>query len=397
MLDSGIYWIGLTALVLVFWLLHGALRHAFLAISGLIIVAYFDALSAFFLVLMSVLSFLLIPYLSGNSKGRGWAVVAFAAALVGPLVYFKSGIVVDVLSAQPVKFSADVLVPLGMSYYSFRLIHVVVEAYKRRIARCSAEHFFCYAFLATIVPAGPIQRLDLFLAQPVAEFDWDHILHGTYRICLGLIKQVLILEFILQQRYAVAGVSSLTLQVLEHATFGQKWAILACSYIGSLINLSAYTDIAIGTSRLFGFRITENFNYPLVAVSLPDFWRRWHITLSSWCQNYIYSPVLGWSRNPYLALIVSFQVMGLWHAFSVNRIMWGLFFAAGVAAVSLTQKFYRRRKIVFFETWAGVAVSWALTQAYVCASWVFVIAESNADYLATLTVLVRLLAPVPGM
>ncbi len=203
-------------------------------------------------------------------------------------------------------------------------------------------------------------------------------------------------EYLVQSQLELAGKAGLSTRALEHASYGALWGILALAYVASLLNLSAYTDLAIGTSRLFGFKISENFNYPFIAQSLPDFWRRWHITLSSWCQTYVYSPVLGWSRNPYLALLVSFQVMGLWHAFSVNRVFWGIFHALGVIVASLWHKHARRNKWSWTETPFAIVVAWALTQAFVCASWIFVIAENDEHYLSSLWVLMRLVRPTLG-
>ena len=88
--------------------------------------------------------------------------------------------------------------------------------------------------------------------------------------------------------------------------------------------------MAIGLSMLFGIRIAENFRFPLLAANLSDFWKRWHISLSSWCQTYIYLPALGITRNPYLAILATFVVMGLWHAISWQWLCWGLWHAFGL-------------------------------------------------------------------
>jgi alginate O-acetyltransferase complex protein AlgI len=397
MLHSSVYWIALAVSVVAFWVIPARFRLFFLATVGPIVIAYFDVVSVCFLLVMAVGTFVALPYIARPSPFNGWLTVFVIAALVGPLIAFKSGTLSALLSVQPDVPASDVIVPLGMSYYAFRLVHVVVEAYRAQQAPFSARDYFSYIFLFTIVPAGPIQRLDLFLAGKAEAFDWDHILHGLFRICVGLIKQVLLLDYILQFRSSLAGTPILSTQVLAEASYGTLWVLLATAYVGSLLNLSAYTDLAIGASRLFGFKISENFNYPLMALSIPDYWRRWHITLSNWCQTYVYSPVLGWSRNPYIGLIVSFQVMGLWHAFSVNRMLWGLFHASGVAVASLFRKFCRQRKIAWVDTPYAIIPSWILTQAFVCASMIFVVAERDADYMAALRVLLRLIFPPMGM
>lgn len=397
MLESPVYWSALAGIVALFWILPAQVRLLFLAIAGLVTIAWFDTISVLFLIGTATAVYAALPSVASvNTRHRGWLVALTIVAIVLPLIVFKSGVVSDLLLAEARPNASDIIVPLGMSYYSFRLVHVVMEVFKHQAIPFSSKHYFSYIFLFTILPAGPIQRIDLFVATGDAPFDPDHVLHGMFRICIGLIKQVLVFDYLVQLRGEVTGPGNLSTLALEQASYGGLWAILALAYVGSLLNLSAYTDLAIGTSRLFGFTISENFNYPFIAQSLPEFWRRWHITLSSWCQTYVYSPMLGWSRNPYLALLVSFQVMGLWHAFSVNRVFWGVFQAVGVIVASLWHKKTRRNKSTWADSPFGIAVSWALTQAFVCASWIFVIAENDQDYLASLRILLKLALPMIG-
>jgi alginate O-acetyltransferase complex protein AlgI len=114
--------------------------------------------------------------------------------------------------------------------------------------------------------------------------------------------------------------------------------------IYAYLDLSAYADIAIGASRLFGYRIMENMNYPLLRPNLAEYWRCWHISLSNWCRNNIYMPVLGKTRKPTLALFSSFIVMGMWHQISLTWLCWRMWHASGIW-------FYGRWRRTTFAAW----------------------------------------------
>ena len=108
-------------------------------------------------------------------------------------------------------------------------------------------------------------------------------------------------------------------------------------------DLSAYTDLAIGFSALFGFRIMENFHLPFLQKNLGDFWRSWHISLSSWCRNNVYFPVFGLTRKPWLGLYASMLTMGLWHYVDLNWTAWGLYHGTGLVVVSRWERWKKKR------------------------------------------------------
>ena len=108
------------------------------------------------------------------------------------------------------------------------------------------------------------------------------------------------------------------------------WVYVIAVFVRAYFDLSAYTDLAIGFSALFGFRIMENFNLPFLSKNLGDFWRRWHISLSSWVRNNVYFPVYGLTRKPWLGLYASMLTMGLWHYVNLNWTVWGLYHGTGL-------------------------------------------------------------------
>jgi alginate O-acetyltransferase complex protein AlgI len=289
--------------------------------------------------------------------------------------------------------AGDLIVPLGMSYYTFRLLHVAIDAYRRKSFEYLFQDYVCYVFLFTIIVAGPIQRFDEFLRNTSIAFTKDHLLHGGTRVVFGLIKQTVVIDSVFWIRDEILSrpLGALSLDLLAQMKWQDLWVVLIAAYVSSYLNLSAYTDIAIGSSRLFGFTISENFNWPIAATSITDFWRRWHMTLTGWCQNYVYFPVLGLSRNPYAAIIASFLAIGLWHVMTFNRVAWGCFHAAGVIGVSLLRRTYRKSAARYQQSFIVIGFSWLLTQAFVSASWIFVIAERSNDLKGSLSILLRLI------
>jgi alginate O-acetyltransferase complex protein AlgI len=127
------------------------------------------------------------------------------------------------------------------------------------------------------------------------------------------------------------------------------WKFMIAAYLQMYLGFSAYTDLAVGASRLFGLKIAENFNWPIFASNITEFWKRWHMSLANWCMTYIYMPTLGKWRNPYLASYVTFIIMGVWHAGALPWIAWGLYHATGLAAYQWWGKYRRQKKWQFFN------------------------------------------------
>ncbi|MBL8820282.1 MAG: hypothetical protein JNL58_29935, partial [Planctomyces sp.] len=115
------------------------------------------------------------------------------------------------------------------------------------------------------------------------------------------------------------------------------------SFLKLYFDFSGYSDLSIGAARLFGIQLMENFNWPVLAPNIGQFWRRWHMSLGAWCQAYIYMPVLGRWRNPYVSAYATMLVMGLWHAGSWSYVFWGLYHATGLSLFLTWTRFKARR------------------------------------------------------
>ena len=301
-------------------------------------------------------------------------------AVFGQLAYFKYlPPLAAAIASNPLE--QHVVVPLGMSFFTFKLVHYALEVSQGMIRKHGFEQFSSYMFLFPIFTAGPIERFDDYLANQETRWSFQTTCEGLTRIAHGLIKRFLIAETILypwleRQTGDVLG-------DLSTMSPGDVWLYLAGSFAYIYMDFSAYSDIGIGASRLFGLRIQENFRFPLIATDISDFWKRWHISLSRWCQAYVYLPTIGYTRNPYVATYATFLVMGLWHAGSLNRIGWGLYHATGVAVFTTWSRIKRKRKWnkLFRKPllrYAGLP----LTLTFVAGSAAFLTAEAEGRGLA---------------
>ncbi|WP_133125908.1 MBOAT family O-acyltransferase [Pseudohalioglobus lutimaris] len=262
---------------------------------------------------------------------------------LGVLAYFKY--IPDFSSAfndEPIL--QHIIIPLGISYYTFKLIHYGVEVQRGNFPEHSLGDFLSYIYLAPIFTAGPIERFEHFLAHREDTWKPEFFVEGTTRIIHGLIKKLVLGNIVVQNLMdALPGTEDILLDVSSIPAF-ELWAFCFLVFIYLYLDFSAYSDIAIGTSRLFGFRIMENFNWPIIALNISDFWKRWHMTLAGWCQYYVYLPMIGLTRNPHMAVYATFITIGLWHSGTAGWLLWGLYHATGVSAFGSWGRFRRKRR-----------------------------------------------------
>lgn len=230
----------------------------------------------------------------------------------------------------------EILVPLGFSYYTLRQIHYVLESYKGKLRPHGFLDYFCYLFFIPTIQVGPIHRFPDFL-RDLKRRRWDSSLisNGLERILYGYAKIVVLGNYLVSKK--------LTLMILQlEPVYPGIAAYLDCVRYG--LNLyfqfGGYSDIAVGFSMLLGFRIIENFHFPFLAQNINDFWQRWHISLSRWCRDYVYIPVISFSRQPAMAAVASMLVLGLWHELSLRYLLWALYHGIGIA---VWQQFRRLR------------------------------------------------------
>jgi alginate O-acetyltransferase complex protein AlgI len=216
-----------------------------------------------------------------------------------------------------------VLLPIGISFFTFHAISYVVDVHRRdATAQKSPVHAALYLLLFPQLIAGPIIRYrDIAdqLARRIVTV--DDFAHGVRRFVIGLAKKVLVAN-------VVAGPADkiFAMPVAELST-GHAWLGIVCYTFQIYFDFSGYSDMAIGLGRMFGFRFPENFRWPYVAASVQGFWRRWHLSLSTWFRDYLYIPLGGNRVSPsrqYRNLVAVFFLCGLWHGASWNFVIWGL-------------------------------------------------------------------------
>lgn len=217
-----------------------------------------------------------------------------------------------------------VTLPLGISFYTFQSMSYTIDVYRGHVkATRNIIDFACFVTLFPQLVAGPIVRYCDIAKQLVHRTMTASLFaSGVSRFILGLGKKVLIANTV-----AIAADKIFALPA-EELTTPLAWIGIACYTIQIYYDFSGYSDMAIGLGRMFGFEFLENFNYPYIAASVQEFWRRWHISLSTWFRDYLYIP-LGGSRKSggrtYFNLITVFFLCGLWHGASWTFVIWGLY------------------------------------------------------------------------
>jgi len=255
----------------------------------------------------------------------------------------------------------EVLLPIGISFYLFQAMSYAIDVYNKKVN--AQKNFFKLALYISLFPAliaGPIIKYaDLEQQIETREHSSRGFYYGVKRFIYGLAKKVLIAnvlgetaDSIFAGRPSVLGMSAAWIGIVLYA--------LQIYY-----DFSGYSCMAIGLSRMFGFKIKENFNYPYISASITEFWKRWHISLTSWFREYVYIP-LGGNRKgvfkTYINIIIIFLVSGLWHGANYTFVVWGAFYAFFIVIERLfLGRVLKKIKII----------NWLYTIVIVLIAWVF--------------------------
>jgi len=299
---------------------------------------------------------ILLEKFNQNQKAKKVIVAITLICCIGVLLFFKYfnflfEIYCDIVSAfngaTPNGFFT-ILLPVGISFYTFQTASYVIDVYKGEIK--AERHFGYFALFVSFFPqlvAGPIERPGDLLPQLKEQKKLANIEYvPAFRIMLiGFFKKI-----------AVADILGIFVNVVyEDMTSSSGPMVLIATFLFAFqifCDFSGYSDIAVGCAKLFGVNLTENFNSPYVSKSIKEFWNRWHITLSKWLRDYIYFP-LGGSRVKkwrwVINVIIVFFISGLWHGASYNFIIWGLLHGAfqiiGVLTLKYRDKVWRKMRV----------------------------------------------------
>ena len=313
--------------------------------------------------------------------------------LLGTFKYYNffSGEIASVLVRLgiPVKTAhLDVLLPAGISFYTFQTMNYVIDVYRRRLD--PAKSFLEFAVFVSFFPhlvAGPILRASTFIPQLEPEPTYDHAvaLRGVSRILRGLTKKAVFADYVGQ---------TLVDPVFRHLET-RSAAVIAVGLYGYAVQIysdfSGYSDIAIGSALLLGFRIPENFDHPYLSRNPREFWARWHISLSTWLRDYLYLPLGGNRKGTWVTtrnLLVVMLLGGLWHGANWTFVLWG-----GLHGLALV---VHRAVATRFPAVRSPARDWVCRMAFfhfTCLAWLFFRAESVGDAARALA---RLVCLTPG-
>ncbi len=303
-------------------------QNAFLLIASLFFYAWGEPV---YVILLLVTTFIiwLCGILMGRSRSpsarKGWLAAAIVLALAS-LVYFKyTGFLVEILNLLPFFHFEPPLIslPIGISFYTFQALTYIIDLYRGEIKiQRSYARFLLYVSLFPQLIAGPIVRYaDIEKQLYHRRISLDGMAAGICRFLGGLAKKVLIANY-------ASEIVELCLESEHFAQVSSATAILGIIAFGIQIyfDFSGYSDMAIGLGLLFGFRFMENFRYPYIASTITDFWRRWHISLSTFFRDYLYIPLGGNRSHRLRNTFVVWFLTGLWHGANVNFVLWGLYY-----------------------------------------------------------------------
>ena len=300
---------------------------------------------------------IIISYIAGKFCKNKTLFILFLIVDIAPLFAIKY---------CPLIFHTHWIFPLGISFFTFQSVSYIVDSYTKKIP--SEKNFLNVALFISFFPiisSGPIQRAGNLIPQflNIRNFDYNNATDGMKLFAWGMFKKLCIADRIaIYVNYVYGSAADQYGTALLLATILYSFQIY-CDFSG-------YSDMAIGIARYLGFDVGKNFDHPYLSKSIGEFWRRWHISLSSWLRDYVYIP-LGGSRvalpRIYLNILITFLVSGIWHGSTWNFVIWGLlhgiFQCIGRATKSLWEKIKIPSFIRIFITFCLVTFAWIFFRA----------------------------------
>ncbi len=316
----------------------------------------------------------------GQKRARAWLILALVL-LIAVLLFYKlvgpicrslfpanageldagGGSTTGAASAI-LAYIRSIGLPLGISFYIFKLISYVADVYTKKTAPGDFFHVLLYTVTFHQVSQGPITRY----AEMAEEMDHrscsaEDLAEGLWRFTVGLAKKT-----VLADHLGTLAETFLPLAGNTGFSVGGAYLGALCYMLQLYLDFSAYSDMALGLGRMIGFHYPENFNYPYIAVSVRDFWRRWHISLSRFFRDYVYIP-LGGNRvstgRLLLNLLAVWALTGFWHGSSWNFILWGLYYFVFIAIENFVKKFQKAKAVAVTDAAENVAADGTVTAA----------------------------------
>ncbi|MCL2304592.1 MAG: MBOAT family protein [Planctomycetaceae bacterium] len=400
----------LPVVVAVFWLLVRVekLRNWWLILASYYFYCCWDWRFAFLILLSTIVDYyagLIIDRAKTPKSRKTWLIVSLVVNL-GCLGFFKYcdffivnfQTLMGTMGIQVPIAPLHIILPVGISFYTFQTLSYTLDIYKGTLK--PTRDFSKFALFVVYFPqlvAGPIVRAQEFMPQleHKPNYDDDATVRGVYQIFAGLFKKIMIAD--------VLAVTLVDPAFRNPETFSGFWLLLAVYAYAMQIycDFSGYSDIAIGSARLCGFVLPINFNRPYIATSLTDFWRRWHITLSTWLRDYLYISLGGnrWgSLLTYRNLFITMLLGGLWHGAAWNFVIWGGIHGIGLAVEKMIFGGKRLLNLDGLPRWI-IFLRWLITFHVIMLCWIFFRAqptESLTTMGAAWTVITKICTLAPG-
>lgn len=326
-----------------------------LVTSSLMVLAIpqFSIKAYFAVVLLSFFSFFIGLVLSGRCRfngflGRKGTAILGILGVLAFLTFFKYHFIQKTFIGRK---PSGYLFLIGVSYFSFKMIHFIVESYRLKIENPDLRYYLNYVLFFPSFISGPINRYAHFSEQlsspPKTGFSKDIAL-GSERIVHGLFKKLVLVQLLYPH------ILSQHARPLTQLSFGGMAVGLYAYALYFYLDFSAYSDLAIGAARILGFELPENFNRPFLKKNIRELWMNWHMSLTGWLVEYIYWPLVRKLRGmeffrprpialSNLAIIITFIACGIWHGETPNFIIWGAYHGLGISMVNIYQR--KKRKV----------------------------------------------------
>ncbi|QZK89631.1 MBOAT family protein [Flavobacterium sp. CHNK8] len=321
-----------------------------------------------------------------------WTSIGINISFLGIFKYYNFFAVsmqsaLQVLGLDIDLYVLEIILPVGISFYTFHGLSYVIDVYKKRLV--PEQDPIAYALFVSYFPllvAGPIERATHLLPQLKKNrtFSYQQAVNGLYQIVWGLFKKIVIADQC--ALYANAIFNNAPQE--SGSTLFMGALFFALQIYG---DFSGYSDIALGTSKLFGIELLQNFSFPYFSRDIAEFWRRWHISLSSWFKDYVYIPLGGSAGSRFLKIrnvCIIFLLSGFWHGANWTFIVWGLLHALYFVPLLLAQKNRKHIEIVAFSnTWPSAKEVFQMGSTFLMTTlaWVFFRANSLSaaiDYIS---------------
>ncbi len=304
-----------------------------------------------------------------EGSSRRWLLAATVTVELLPLLYFKyTNFFIETLNGMlATNFSLlSIILPIGISFYTLQAISYTVDVYKGRF--CAEVSLLEYAFYLTFFPllmAGPITRAEVLIPQIQERKPLDErlVYAGLWLIIVGLLKKAVVADYIAQYNAWIFD------DPLGYSGFEGAMGVLGYT-LQIYLDFSGYSDMSIGIAAVMGFQLRENFNFPYQSLNLTEFWRRWHIALSTWFRDYVYIPLGGNRKGKWRTYLNSFITMllsGLWHGASWMFVIWGALHGIGLI-IHKASKWWLDK---IPNTWYVKLAAFFITFLYVTIGWVF--------------------------